>query len=533
MPYDTLIHNAKIIDGRGNPWFNGEIAVFEGRIAAIGRQVAGEARERLDAEGMCVCPGFVDSHTHSDFSYLVDASASGKVRQGVTTEVTGNCGSSAAPWMGASRKASLIPGPEPTWTTMGEYLDTLSSVPKPVNLAPLIGHGTLRSAVVGLENRPATGDEMRRMESLLAESLEAGAVGMSTGLYFAPGMYAPHNELVRLFRIVGEHGGLVASHIRDEGTYTVGFIPAVKEIIGLGRESGAPVHISHIKAHGPEVWGSSVQVLALIDEARAEGIEVTCDQYPYEASGGGIVPDSLPHSFQAGRSPEQIADDLGKAEVRAELHDIVAANIERRGGADRLFLSSYPVQALLGKSIRQLADENGVDPANLVMDLLAEGKGARAGWTCFSMHTDDVERFMAYPATMVGSDGSGLSTEGPLSRGNPHPRNFGTFPHVLGVYVRDKKVLRLEEAIRKMTSLPAQTFGLSGRGTLSPGAHADLVVFDLHRVTDAPFDRPKTYPEGIPHVMVNGRWVIRDGEMTGDLPGLALRGGGQSADSRL
>ena len=523
MAYDVLIYGGRIVDGRGNPWFQGSVAIQAGRIAAIGRRIEGDATERIDAQGLFVCPGLIDTHTHSDFSFFVDSTAQGKVRQGVTTEVTGNCGGSAAPWMGAARRLNRTSGFEPNWTTMAEYVEALAQVGKTVNLAPLVGHGTIRSAVVGRANRPPTTQEMAEMGRLLADSLAAGAAGMSLGLYFAPGMYATREELVRLFRIVGQHGRVVASHIRDEGTYTVGFVAAVKELIGLGEEGECPVHISHIKAHGPEVWGSSVEILELIEEARARGVQVTADQYPYEASGGGLVPDTLPHSFQAGRSPEEISRDLGKPEVRAELHDSVAAAIARRGGADRLFMSSYPAEDVLGKSIQQLAEEQGTDPANVVIGLLAESQGGRASWTCFSMQTDDVERFMQYPGVMVGSDGSSLSTEGPLSAGNPHPRNFGSFPRVLGLYVRDKGALRLEDAVRKMTSLPAQTFSVADRGTLAPGNWADLILVDLEAITYASFDAPKTYPQGIPYVMVNGQWVIEANAFTGATPGQALR----------
>ncbi|MFO7918176.1 MAG: amidohydrolase family protein, partial [Anaerolineae bacterium] len=460
-----------------------------------------------------------------DFSFFVDPTAQSKIRQGVTTEITGNCGGSAAPWMGAGRRPNRALGVDVTWTTMEEYIQTLVDMDKTLNHAPLVGQGTIRNAVVGREDRASSEKEMIGMERLLAESLEAGAVGMSLGLYFAPGMYAIHEELVRLFRIVGEHGKVVAAHIRDEGTYTVGFVNAVKEFVGLGRESGVPVHISHLKAHGPEVWGTSEEVLELIDEARAQGVEVTADQYPYEASGGGLIPDTLPHAFQAGRSTEDISRDLARPETRAELHDAVETAIARRGGADRLFMSTHPKEEVLGKSIQQLSEERGTDPASVVMDLLVESEGERAGWTCFSMHPDDVERFMRYPAVMVGSDGSSLSTEGPLSRGNPHPRNFGTHARILGLYVRDKGVLRFEDAVRKMTSLPAQTFGIAERGAAIPGNRADLVLFDLEEVTYAGFEQPKEYPEGIPYVMCNGQWVIAEGEFTGNLPGRALAHG--------
>ena len=522
--YDLLICNGRIVDGRGNPWYKGNVAIAGGRIAAVGRRIDGEAAERLDVQGMYVCPGFIDTHTHSDFNYFIDAAQS-KIRQGVTTEVTGNCGSSAAPWLGAGRRSQLTAGFTPTWTTMADYLAALDGQGLPLNLAPLVGHGTLRGATVGRDNRPGTPAELDEMERLLNESLEAGAFGMSTGLYFAPGQYAPREELVRMFEVVARYGGVMASHIRDESTYTVGFLTAVEEIIDLTEASGVAGHFAHMKAHGPEVWGSSTKVLEMIEAARARGVEITCDQYPFEASGGGLVPDTLPHSFQAGKSPEDISRELSKPEVRAELHDIVAGRIAKRGGPGRLFMSTYPVDAVLGKSIEQLSEEQGTDAANVVMELLAEGGGSRASWNCFSMSPEDVEAFMRYPGTMVGSDGSGLSAKGPLSGGNPHPRNFGTHPRVLGLYVRDKKVLRLEEAIRKMTSLPAQTYSVAGRGALQPGNWADLVVFDLDQVTYAEFDEPKTYPQGIPHVMVNGQWVIRDAEYTGGLPGKALRRG--------
>lgn len=525
MAYDWLIENARIVDGKGNPWFRGSVAIEGGRISAVGRRVEGRAEQYLDAQGMYLCPGFIDTHTHSDFSFFVDPAAQSKIRQGVTTEITGNCGGSAAPWVGAGRRPERAMGANVTWTTMEEYMEALADVDKTLNHAPLVGQGTIRSAVVGRENRPPDEGEMAEMERLLTESLRAGAAGMSLGLYFAPGMYATHEELVRLCRIVGEHGKVTAAHIRDEGTYTVGFVNAVKEFVDLGQKSGTPVHISHLKAHGPEVWGTSEQVLELIEEARTEGVEVTADQYPYEASGGGIIPDTLPHAFQAGRSAEDIAHDLARPEIRAELHDAVDAAIARRGGADRLFLSTHPQEDVLGKSIQELSQERGTDPANVVMDLLVESEGKRAGWTCFSMHPDDVERFMRYPAVMVGSDGSSLSTEGPLSRGNPHPRNFGTHSRVLGLYVRDKGVLQLEDAVRKMTSLPTQTFGLAKRGTLTPGNWADLVLFDLEKVTYAGFEQPQEYPEGIPYVMCNGQWVVSESAFTGNLPGRALAHG--------
>ncbi|MBC7237390.1 MAG: D-aminoacylase [Chloroflexi bacterium] len=523
MVYDVLIENARVLDGRGNPWFRGSVAVQGGRIVAIGRFVEGEAVERLDAGGLYVCPGFIDTHTHSDLNYLVDSTAQSKVRQGVTTEVLGNCGSSAAPRVGVAASSGRIMGLEPTWTTYPQYLDVLDAAAKPVNLASLVGHGTIRTATVGLEDRPASPEEMAEMERILAEALEAGAFGMSMGLYFSPGMYAPRQELMRLSRIVARYGGLTATHNRDSSTRTIGVVEAVREMVEIGEAADCPTHIAHIKCHGPTVWGKSSEMLQLMDEARARGIEMTCDQYPYEASGGGVIPDTLPHSFQAGKSSEEIARLLAQPTVRAELYNAVAENVARRGGPARLIISTHPSEDVMGKSLEQLMAERGTNAAETVMDLLVEAGGDRVGWTCFSFSDEDVERFMQWPATMFGSDGSALSTEGPLSGGHPHPRNFGTFPRVLGRYVRDKGVLRLEEAVRKMTSLPAQTYGIAGRGTLAHGYWADLVLFDLARISDATYEQPKTYPQGIPYVMVNGEWVIKDGRFTGALPGRLLR----------
>jgi len=521
--HDVVIYNARIIDGKGNPWRRGNVAIKDGRISQIGRIIETDAREHIDAQGMFVCPGFIDTHSHSDFVYFIDSTAQSKVRQGVTTEVTGNCGFSGAPWTEVHSPIT-IPGFSPKWTTMKEYLEALVSIGKPVNIAPLVGHNTLRTAIVGLENRPCTSAELEQMVGVLADSLRAGAHGLSTGLYFAPGSYATREELRKLFEVAACYGTIVTSHIRDEGTRTVGFLSAIREILDIAGEAQVPVHISHIKVHGPAVWGSSTKVLELIEEGRRRGIEVSCDQYPYEATGGSIADDTLPLSFLEGKTRGDISRELEKADVRRGLHPVVAANIEQRGGASRLTIADYAANPQLqGKTIQEHAEERGTSPADAVMLMLAEGKGCKAHWICFSLKDEDVEDFMRYAGTMIGSDGSGLSTKGPLSGGYPHPRNFGAFPRILRLYVKEKRVLRLEDAIRKMTSLPAQTFGLSDRGVLEEGNWADIVIFELEEIIDAPYDNPKRYPEGIPYVMVNGEWVIKRGDFTGNLPGQALQ----------
>jgi N-acyl-D-amino-acid deacylase len=520
MSFDVLLKNGKIADGSGNPWFRGDVAVRAGRIEAVGPRVPGEAAEIVDASPYVVCPGFIDAHTHSDYVFFIDPTAQSKVRQGVTTEVIGNCGMSGAPYLGGA-KEKLLPasrGFVPFWGSVPEYLEALAKQPKPVNVAPLVGHGTLRAAVVGHQDRPATPEELSRMAALLAEGLQAGAVGMSTGLYFAPGAYATLPELVELARVAGRTGAPVTSHIRDEGSRSVGFLAAVREIIQIGRQAGAPVHISHIKAFGPDTWHTAGEVLHLIESARRGDVDVTCDQYPYDTTGGGLAADTLPYAFQAGKSPAQVSEALRTAALRDAIRAEVAANIQKRGGPGVLTLSTYLADpSLEGQTLAAICERRRADPADAVMDLIAAGYEAH--WNCRSLSPQDVDAFLRYPATMVGSDGSSLSIEGPLSGGNPHPRNFGAFPRVLREYVRERGVLPLEEAIRKMTSLPAQRFSLRDRGRLQAGLWADVVLLDLDAVQDASFERPKQYPAGIPFVMVNGRWVVKNGIFTGNLPG--------------
>ena len=526
MPFDTLLKHGKVIDGKGNPWFRGDVAIAEGRIQAVASCIQGDAREELDVSRFVVCPGFIDAHTHSDYVFFLDPTAQSKVRQGVTTEVIGNCGMSGAPYFGGARE-KLLPaagGFVPFWESVPEYLEALGKQPKPVNLAPLIGHGTLRSAIVGHEDRPPTPEELSRMKDCLAEGLEAGAVGLSTGLYFAPGTFASQQELVELASLAGRHGTVVTSHIRDEGSRSVGFIPAVREIVHIGRQARTPVQVSHIKAFGPDTWHTSGEVLRILEAARAEGIDVTCDQYPYDTTGGGLAADTLPHTFQSGKSPTQISEALRKPAVRGAIKETVVINIQKRGGPGVLTIATYPADPTLeGRTLQEICDSRRKDPADVVMDMLCDGYEAK--WNCKSLSQEDVDAFLRFPATMIGSDGSSLSPEGPLSRGNPHPRNFGAFPRVIHVYVRQRAVLSLEEAIRKMTSLPAQRFSLKDRGTLAEGMWADIVILDVDAVRDATFEHPKQYPAGIPYVMVNGVWVIKDNEFTRHLPGMLARRG--------
>ena len=518
--FDVIIKNAKVVTGSGNPWFWGQVGIKGAKIAAVGHRVNGDGAETVDAGGKVACPGFIDPHTHSDFVFFVDSAAQSKVRQGVTTEITGNCGMSAAPLSGAARHIGhpLACGYSPSWTTVAEYLQALAHQPKTVNLAPLVGHANLRAAVIGLEDRQPSPEHTQGMIRLLADGLDAGAIGLSLGLYFAPGNFARKSELIDIVAAAAQKGVVTACHIRDEGIRTVGFVTALREYIEIGREAGAPIQVSHFKAFGPDVWGSSEEVLQIMEAARAEGVDVTCDQYPYTATGGLIAADTLPASFVEGKSPEEISAMVQKEAYRSQVIERVSVNIRKRGGAESLTIANFDADHRLeGKTLQAIADEKSKDPADVVLDMIADFYAGQ--WTCESLSRDDVDRIIRYPNTMIGSDGSSLSIEGPLSIGNPHPRNFGAFPRVIAEFVRDRAVLRLEEAIRKMTSLPAQRFSIPDRGLLAEGCWADLVLIDVESVKDATFDNPKQYPSGIPSVMVNGQWVIKDDQYTGAQPG--------------
>jgi len=523
MEYDVILRNGRIVDGKGNPWYRGEVAIKDGKIQKVASSINGNCLEEIDANNYIICPGFIDPHTHSDLVFFVDSTAQSKVRQGITTEVTGNCGSSGAPYSESIKtKPPKSFDFKPFWHTIGEFIDALSKQPKTVNIAPLVGHGTLRASIVGFEDREPTVEEFTKMKQVLSEGLEDGAFGLSTGLYFAPGSFAKKDELVGLAKIVAGYGGVVASHIRDEGIHTVGFVPSIKEIINIGREAKVPIQISHLKAFGPDVWGSSEEVLKIMNEARNEGIDVTCDQYPYTASGGGLAADVLPLSFLNGKDTQEVQNELKKAEVISKLKEEVTYNIKLRGGAENQTIAEYPFDpAFEGKTLQEISNESDKEPAEVAMEMISNFYSA--GWVSRAMCLEDVDNFIQYPWTMTCSDGVSLSLDGPLSKGNPHPRNFGAFPRVIKEFVTERKVLRLEDAIRKMTSLPAQRFSLYDRGCIEEGKWADIVIFNENKIVDATFENSKQYPTGIPYVMVNGEFVIKDNKFTGNLPGRLAR----------
>lgn len=425
MYCDILLKNGKIIDGRGNPWYKGDIAIKDGRIKQIGHLPQCSTREEIDLQGQYVSPGFIDSHTHSDLVFFIDSRAQSKVRQGVTTEVTGNCGMSIAPYISKAKESPLkiMNDFKPSWETIKEYLEALAKQPKTVNIAPLIGHGALRAAFVGMEDRPATESEMMKMRHALKKGLEKGAIGLSFGLYFVPGSYATKDELIELAKIVAEYQSVLAAHTRDEGDRTVGLVSSVKEFIEIARQSGASIQISHIKAVGPGTWGLSEVVLDLIKEARREGIDVTCDQYPFVATGGSVEVDVLPTSYKSGKTREEIIQELKNPKLREEIREQVAIRIKKKGGASTLTIVDYPVNCEFeGRTLQEISAQLGKSPADTAIEMLIassalpEGK-SKISWICHSLNQNDVDTFMEYPGTMISSDGSSLSLEGILSEG--------------------------------------------------------------------------------------------------------------------
>ena len=470
-----------------------------------------------------VAPGFMDIHSHSDIPLLIDPRVESKVYQGITVEVVGNCGTSAAP-MNKSVKAyreKYGRGGVPEdfqydWSTMKIYMDRVDRQGVAFNVATWVGHGTVRQNVLGYEDREPTDAELRKMKGLVDDAMKDGAYGMSTGLIYPPSVYGKTPEIIELAKVSAKHSGLYASHIRGEEDYSL--IPAVKEAIEIGEKAGLPVQIAHFKASGKKAWGMVKQSLSLVEEARARGVDVAFDQYPYIASSTGLAA-VLPHWAHEG-GPEKMMERLRDLELRKRMWK--EQRMDRDwNGVLVVFAKNNPQYN--GKTIADIAKEQGKKPHDAAYDLLlAENTVVPA--VMFGMSEKDVKYVMRSPIGMVGSDGSAISPNGILGIGKPHPRYYGTFPRVLGKYAREEKVISMEEAVRKMTSAPALRLGFKDRGLLREGYKADIVVFAPLTVKDeAPFTDPHRFPSGIPYVICNGVFTIDKGKHTGKLPGRMLR----------
>ncbi|MDH4136265.1 MAG: D-aminoacylase [Anaerolineae bacterium] len=525
---DILIKNGVVVDGTGKPAFKADVGIAAGRIALVAEDIEQEAKRTIQAQGLHLAPGFIDPHTHSDLTLLVNPRAESKIRQGVTTEVIGNCGSSPAPLLGAAveeaRAEAKSIGLDVTWASMAEYLERLRKPGIAVNVVPLVGHNTVRGAVLGFDDVQPTLEQQAEMERLVAQAMEQGARGLSTGLFYPPGFYARTEEVIGLARVAARCGGIYATHVRSE---TDRLFEAVAEAIEIGKRAELQVQISHVKLEGYRNWEGADRLLAMLEDARSLGVSVGCDQYPYTA-GVSWLAYILPYWAQAGGA-RAVGERLSDPEVRALLRkdwEENRAEWEDRGGmrdwTDLLITDCVPRPDVQGKNIAEIAADEGKDPLETALDLIVVSEG-QVECVCFGQLEDNVRVLMRHPLVVVGSDGDALAPYGVLARSRPHPRYYGTFPRVLGHYVREEKVLSLEGAVKKMTSVTAERFGLSGRGVIREGAWADLVLFNAQTVADrATYTDPHQYPGGIPYVVVNGVVVVDQGEHTGALPGQVL-----------
>ena len=523
---DLVVRNGTVYDGTGGPPRRADVAVLGERIAAVG-QVPGTGAAEIDATGMAVAPGFIDIHSHADLSLLVNPLAESRVRQGVTLEVVGQDGSSVGPWPDAVFESTRDRyrrsyGVEIDFRDLGGFLDRIDQERPTVNVASMVGHGTIRSYVTGGANRPATDGELDQMRALVRDALAAGAVGLSAGLEYIPGSFASSAELIALAGELRDTPYPYASHMRNEDDR---LLAALEEALHVGRMAGVSVQVSHLKAQGERNYWKAEAALAAIDAARAGGVDVHFDRYPYVAYSTGLS-SLFPAAARAGGATRFLArlddPDEGPALERACRDKVAllgswdAVQVTRVSGA---------LAFARGRRLGELARERGEDPYELTVRLLREG--GNPGMIGFGMSEENTERILGHPLGMVCSDGGAYAPYGALSNSSPHPRGYGSFPRVLGHYVRERRAMEMEVAVHKMSGLPAAKLGLADRGTLRPGAFADIVVFDPGRVGDqATFAEPHQYPAGIREVIVGGARTIVAGEQSGQRSGRAVRGAG-------
>lgn len=529
---DLVIKGGRVVDGTGNPWFKKDIGIKEGKIRKIGC-IAGDNGKTIDAEGMVVSPGFVDLHNHSDFSILAYPNVESYIMQGVTTAVVGNCGLSLAPVNPDNLtllKRYLMPFLKAGydygwgWRTFAEYYEKVERQGISLNLAPLVGQGAVRLAIKGFDSSEASKEEMSEMKKLIAQSLEDGAFGMSTGLIYPPGSYSSTEELIELASVLRKYRAIYTTHMRNEGDR---LIESLEEAIKIGEENDIPVEISHHKATGRSNWGKVNATLRIMEQARQKGVEVNCDVYPYTAGSSTIT--ALLPTWVLGGGIEKMLERLKSKETRESIKKeiiegtMTGSNSIKNAGWHRIFIAVCPSKKEYeGKSLQEiLKEQNKFDkPYEGFFDWLLEVEG-NATMVAFSMDEEDVKTVMSSSLSSFISDSWATA---PSAGGKPHPRAYGTFPRVLGKYVREEKLLTLETAIRKMTSLPAGKIGLQSRGIIKEGFWADIVIFDPATIKDkATFDNPHQYPEGINYVIVNGQVVVDHGRLTDVRPGKVLR----------
>jgi len=527
--FDLLFKDASIYDGRGGEPFGADVGIQEGRIAVVGRLDGTKASRQVSLGGAALCPGFIDIHSHSDYSLLINPLAEGKVRQGVTTEVGGNCGYSAAPVAGPvleerRQTYSRDYGLDLDFEDVRGYLGRLEREGLSVNYAHQVGHNTLRASFMGGGSRAPSSEELQAMAEGVAQAIQEGAFGFSTGLVYPPACYSSREELVTLASTAGRLGGFFSTHIRSEGK---GLLEALEEVIAVSKASGAPLQVSHLKTAGKENWGKVGQALNLIETAVRDGVDVACDRYPYTASHthlSALLPDWA-HEGGKGRALERLKDPEDRRRIRGEME---------------AFRSGYWEDVLLclirnprnksfeGRKISEGAASAGKDEIDFVLDLLVDDK-LSVEVILFLMDEGNLQTILGRPYVFIGSDAGGHAHYGPLGEGHPHPRGFGTFPRVLGRYAREEGLFPLAQAVAKMTLLPARRLGFRDRGVIQEGMAADLVVFDPDKIADtSTYDAPISYPKGIDMVVVNGEVTVEAGEHLGIRAGKPLRFSGRT-----
>ena len=531
--YDLVIRGGRIVDGSGNPWFAGDVAIRGEKIVAVGRVPEATAKREIDAQGLIVAPGFIDMHSHSDWLLLEDGHAQSKIRQGVTTEILGE-GGSAGPFQGMlGGRTVTVRGQEMTIRRLRDYFDAVEKNGIAVNVASYVGLDNVWQSVMGQAFDRPTAAQIEEIKALVKQAMEEGAYGLSCQLMMPPGSLATTDDLAELCRdAVRPYGGIFSSHIRNEG---LGVFESVKEVIAVGERAGVPVDNIHLKIADEKYWGRMKEIVAIIEAARARGVDIQANVYPY-TRGNNNLSSIIPPWAHEGGKPEFLKRLKDPAQREKMKHDIrtgvdgwynhytaVGGDWSRMLISGESQFSGLTMDRVIALKTEKLDPKP--DPLDVLFDLLLENDGSVS--TVYAHHTEeDMNLALVQPWCSIGSDGSAYSIEGPLRRGNPHPRNFGTFPRVLGVYVRELKLLKLEDAVRKMTSLNANRLGIVDRGLLKSGLYADVTIFDAGRVIDkATYTEPFQYNEGIEYVIVNGQVVLDRGKHTGAMPGKALRKG--------
>lgn len=530
--FDLIIRSGTVIDGTGSEPFVSDVGIRGERIVAIGDLHAASAPCTLEAAGLCVAPGFIDIHTHSDISLLYNPQQTSALSQGITTQVVGNCGIAMGlvteePIFAYERRWLAPYGIRVTWEgRLSRFYERVQEQGSATHIIPQVAHGTLRKRVMGMERRPPTPAELGRMRELMEQAIEDGAWGFSTGLEYAPGSYAKTDEIIELAKVAAQHGLFYSTHLRDEADKLV---EAVQEALRIGEEAGIPVQLSHHKADGERNWGLVHRTLQMVEEAWAKGLDVMLDQYPYDAYLTSLLTGILPDWATEG-GPEAVVERLRNPAIRRQIiTEILTRHPDWENAAEDSHWARVVIAVarnnrdLQGKSILQIAQERHCHPIECVLDILVE-EHTFVSAARFTLSEEDVRTVLRYPLTMIGSDAIATAPMGKMSVDRVHPRNYGTFPRVLGKYVRELHVLSLPQAVHKMTALPARRLGLRDRGILREGAIADITIFNPLAIRDrATFAEPHQLPLGIEYVLVRGKLALEHGVPTGVLAGQVLR----------